>query len=312
MTPLLQVTDLKKHFPARKGSVKAVDGVSFELCEGETLGIVGESGSGKSTLARLILRLIDATAGSVRYEGQEVLRLSESHMRPLRKQMQIVFQSPLASLPPHMTVGTAITEPLRIHGVGNARERLEEAKRLLDLVGVGAHAADAFPHEFSGGQQQRVGIARALALGPKLLILDEPVSALDVSIQAQVLNLLEDLQKERGLTYLFIAHNLAVVEHISTRVGVMYLGQLVELGPTARVYESPAHPYTKALLAAVPRISDRTADLGGLTGEIPSPLDPPPGCRFHTRCPYVMEICKHQVPAVKEIDPGHQAACHLL
>lgn len=312
MTPLLQVTDLKKHFPARKGTVKAVDGVSFTLRAGETLGIVGESGSGKSTLARLVLRLIEATAGSVKFEGQEVLGLSEARLRPLRRQMQMVFQSPLASLPPHMTVSTAIAEPLRIHGVGTAGERREEAKRLLDLVGVGAQAVDAYPHEFSGGQQQRIGIARALALDPKLLILDEPVSALDVSIQAQVLNLLEDLQKDRGLTYLFIAHNLAVVEHISTHVGVMYLGQLVEVGPTAAVYQAPAHPYTKALLAAVPRISDRTSDLAGLSGEIPSPLNPPAGCRFHTRCPLAKEICRQQAPPVIEVGPEHRAACHLL
>lgn len=312
MTALLEVTDLKKHFPARGGTVKAVDGVSFKLKEGETLGIVGESGSGKSTLVRLILRLIDATAGSVKYQGNEVLGLPDAQMRQLRKEMQIVFQSPLASLPPHMTVGAAVTEPLRIHGIGTAASRKQEARRLLELVGVSPDAADAYPHEFSGGQQQRIGIARALSLGPKLLFLDEPVSALDVSIQAQVLNLLEDLQREHGLTYLFIAHNLAVVEHISTRVGVMYLGQLVEQGPTGAVYENPAHPYTKALLAAVPRIGDLTTELNALTGEIPSPMNPPSGCRFHTRCPLATDICRQQVPVAKEVGPEHEAACHLL
>lgn len=312
MTALLEVTDLKKYFPARKGSVKAVDGVSFRLKEGETLGIVGESGSGKSTLARLILRLIDATAGSVKFEGRELLGLPEAQLRPLRKEMQIVFQSPLASLPPHMTVGAAITEPLRIHGVGTAASRKEEARRLLELVGVSPQAAEAYPHEFSGGQQQRIGIARALSLGPRLILLDEPVSALDVSIQAQVLNLLEELQRERRLTYLFIAHNLAVVEHISTQVGVMYLGQLVEQGPTRSVYQSPAHPYTKALLAAVPRLSDLTTELSALSGEIPSPINPPSGCRFHTRCPLAQEICRQQVPVAQEVGPDHVAACHLL
>ncbi len=312
MTTLLEVKDLKKHFPSRGGTVKAVDGVSFKLSEGETLGIVGESGSGKSTLARLILRLIDATSGSVQYQGREILSLPEAQMRPLRKEMQIVFQSPLASLPPHMTVGAAVTEPLRIHKVGTAAERKAEARRLLELVGVNPDNADSYPHEFSGGQQQRIGIARALSLNPRLVFLDEPVSALDVSIQAQVLNLLEDLQRERNLTYVFIAHNLAVVEHISTRVGVMYLGQLVEQGPTKSVYERPAHPYTKALLAAVPRIGDITSELTALTGEIPSPMNPPSGCRFHTRCPLAKEICRQQVPVTQTVGPDHEAACHLL
>lgn len=303
---------LVKHFPVRRGNVRAVDGVDFAVPQGSTLGIVGESGSGKSTLARLVLRLIDATSGEARFEGRDILKVSNHEMRLLRREMQMVFQSPLASLPPHMTVGTAIAEPLRIHKVGTAKARREEAERLLDVVGVGRYFVDAWPHQFSGGQQQRIGIARALALRPKLIVLDEPVSALDVSIQAQILNLLEDLQVEYGLTYLFIAHNLAVVEHISTLVGVMYLGQLVEMGPTQEVYRHPAHPYTQALLAAVPRVDSPGQAIEVLRGEIPSPLNPPSGCRFHTRCPFAKDVCREVVPVVKELSMDHKAACHLL
>ncbi|MGE5508057.1 MAG: ABC transporter ATP-binding protein [Chitinophagales bacterium] len=313
---LVSVKGLKQYFSKDRTVLKAVDDVSFDINTGETLGMVGESGSGKSTCARAVLRLNEPTDGQVLIDGEDVCRLNPRRLREVRKKMQIVFQDPLASLPPHMPVGQIVAEPLRIHGIGTPRERQAEAMRLLEMVGVPTRQAGAYPHEFSGGQQQRIGIARALALKPKFIVLDEPVSALDVSIQAQILNLLDELQRNFGLTYLFIAHNLAVVKHISTRVAVMYLGRIMEIGPTADMYLHPAHPYTQALLSAVPRIrsgggSDR-ANRIVLSGEVPSPLNPPQGCRFSTRCWLADERCKTDAPELKEISPGHQVACHRV
>jgi len=309
---LLKVTGLKKYFRKGKQFLRAVDGVDLIARKGETLGLVGESGSGKSTVARAILRLHEPTAGSVTFEGQELVGLDESRMRLMRRRMQIVFQDPLSSLVPHLSAGANIAEPLRIHGGGRLRERMEEVQRLLDLVGLPPTCLNAYPHEFSGGQQQRVGIARALALRPDLVICDEPVSALDVSVQAQILNLLERLQVEMGLTYVFIAHNLGVVEHISHRVAVMYLGRIVETAPTQELYRHALHPYTAALLSAVPRLV-----VGGererihLSGEIPSPLNPPAGCHFHPRCPHATEVCSQERPPLREVSTGHLVACHL-
>jgi oligopeptide/dipeptide ABC transporter ATP-binding protein len=312
---LVSVKGLKQHFAKGRAVLKAVDDVSFDISAGETLGMVGESGSGKSTCARAILRLYEPTEGEVRVDGEDVRRLSPRRLREVRRKMQIVFQDPLASLPPHMPVGQIVAEPLRIHGIGNPRERQAEALRLLDLVGVPARQAGAYPHEFSGGQQQRIGIARALALKPSFIVLDEPVSALDVSIQAQVLNLLDELQRSFGLTYLFIAHNLAVVKYISTRVAVMYLGRLMEIGPTVGMYRTPAHPYTQALLSAVPKMPKGEGTALSrimLSGEVPSPLNPPRGCRFSTRCWLADERCRTEAPELKEISPGHEVACHRV
>ncbi|NLY52310.1 MAG: dipeptide ABC transporter ATP-binding protein [Firmicutes bacterium] len=319
--PLLEVKDLVKHFPIYKGwliskqigSVKAVDGISFSINRGETLGLVGESGCGKSTTGRLILRLIEATSGEVWFEGQNVLNLGREEMRELRKDMQIIFQDPYASLNPRMTVGDIIGEPLRIHGIATGREKDKRVRELLEVVGLSSYHARRYPHEFSGGQRQRIGVARALAVNPKLIICDEPVSALDVSIQAQVINLLQDLQEEYGLTYLFIAHDLSVVKHISDRVAVMYLGKIVELTDKDSLYENPLHPYTKALLSAIPipdptLVRERTL----LEGDVPSPINPPAGCRFHTRCPVAEDICRHEEPVFADVGGGHYVACHLV
>jgi oligopeptide transport system ATP-binding protein len=317
--PLLQVKGLKKYFPITGGvfgkkisEVKAVDDVTFTVYKGETLGIVGESGCGKSTTGRMLLRLIEPTEGSIVFEGKEVTKLSKSELRKMRRDMQMIFQDPFASLNPRHTVEKILEEPLVVHGIGSKEERKKRVQEMLEVVGLGRYHAKRYPHQFSGGQRQRIGIARALMTNPKLIIADEPVSALDVSIQAQVLNLLEDLQKEFGLTYIFIAHDLGVVRHISDRVGVMYLGRLVELADSDQLYESPKHPYTKALLSAVP-IPDpeykKESQL--LSGDLPNPANPPQGCAFHTRCSACMDICKQKRPEMKEVEKGHYVACHL-
>jgi len=323
-TPLLVVRDLRKYFPVKRGvlarvvaQVKAVDGISFDVSRGETLGLVGESGSGKTTVGRCILRLIEPTDGSVEFENTDVRELDSGAMRRMRRNMQIVFQDPYASLNPRMTVGTIVAEPLIIHFSGHGgmsgSERDDRVAQLLQKVGLSPDYRKRYPHEFSGGQRQRIGVARALATNPKFLVLDEPVSALDVSVQAQVVNLLQDLQDELGLTYLFIAHDLSVVEHISTRVAVMYLGKIMELADRRALYDDPLHPYTKALLSAVP-VPDPTVTKTRilLSGDIPTPLDPPSGCVFHTRCPIAQfPICKSEVPPLIEHKPGQFAACHF-
>ncbi|MDZ5713240.1 ABC transporter ATP-binding protein [Jeotgalibacillus haloalkalitolerans] len=316
---LLKVENLKKHFPIRGGilgkevgSVKAVEGVSFEVKKGETLGIVGESGCGKSTTGRMLLRLIEPTDGKVYFEGQDVTKLSTGDMRKLRRDMQMVFQDPFASLNPRHTVEKILEEPLKVHGIGTPKERKQKVRELLEIVGLSSYHAKRYPHQFSGGQRQRIGIARALMTQPKLIIADEPVSALDVSIQSQVLNLMQDLQKEFQLTYIVIAHDLGVVRHISDRVGVMYLGRMAELTDSEKLYDKPLHPYTQALLSAVP-IPDPLyqKDAVVLEGDIPSPSNPPSGCAFHTRCPFKMDVCSQKVPELREHEPGHYVACHL-
>lgn len=317
--PLLEVKHLKKYFPIKGGvfsktigHVYAVDDVNFTLNTGETLGLVGESGCGKSTTGRTILRLIEPTDGEVYFEGQDITKLDKNAMRSLRREMQIIFQDPYASLNPRMTIGSIIGEPLEIHKMAKGAEKEERVASLLQKVGLRAEDMRKYPHEFSGGQRQRIGIARALALNPKLIVCDEPVSALDVSIQAQVINLLEDLQAELGLSYLFIAHNLNVVEHISDRVAVMYLGQIVELASDEALYNNPQHPYTEALLSAVP-IPDPTVKKKRilLEGDVPSPINPPTGCHFHTRCMYKDKICEEVEPEFKDIGGGHWVACHF-
>jgi len=319
--PLLEVEDLTKHFRAKggTGSVQAVNGVSLTLRRGETLGIVGESGCGKSTLARLILRLIEPTQGRVRFAGEDLLALPHAELRARRRDMQLIFQDPYASLDPRHTVGAIVAEPLAIHGIGNRKDRRDRVATLLTTVGLDADAMKRYPHEFSGGQRQRIGIARAIALEPKLIIADEPVSALDVSIQSQILELLLDLKERLALSYIFISHDLAVVEHVSDRVAVMYLGRIVETTDTERLYRAPAHPYTEALISAVPQPDperDRTRIV--LSGDIPNPESPPSGCPFHPRCPKVLAVCPDRLPALKDIgentgDGGrpHLVACHL-
>ena len=319
---LVEAVDLYKYFPIyaglmsrHVGDVKAVDGVSFSIAAGETLGLVGESGSGKTTIGRLLLRLLPTTKGDIRFNGQDVVAASRHDLRKLRREMQIIFQDPFASLNPRMTVGEIVGEPLRIHGIAEGGGVQDRVLELLRLVGLRPYHANRYPHEFSGGQRQRIGIARALAVDPKLIVCDEPVSALDVSIQAQVINLLEDLQEQFGLTYLFIAHDLSVVRHISTRVAVMYVGKIVELADRDALYHNPLHPYTQALLSAIP-IPDPMLEKHRkrivLTGDIPSPVNPPSGCRFHTRCPVAFDRCTTEIPPFNEYAPGHFAACHWV
>ncbi len=315
---LLRVRDLKTHFPVREGVfsrvaawVRAVDGVSFEIHEGETLGLVGESGCGKTTVGHSVLRLIDYTAGTVEFEGKDLNRMPPAELRAMRQDMQIIFQDPFSSLNPRMTVGSIIGEALAIHGRGNRRERAEIVRETLQKCGLDPAYTNRFPHEFSGGQRQRIGIARALALNPRFIVCDEPVSALDVSIQSQIINLLAELKEQYDLAYLFIAHDLSVVEYISDRVAVMYLGRIVEVATSDELYHNPLHPYTQALLSAVPvpdptRKKQRTV----LPGDVPSPIDPPSGCRFHPRCPLAIDICKQEEPQKSEVD-GHSVWCHV-
>nr|WSZ98631.1 dipeptide ABC transporter ATP-binding protein [Streptomyces sp. NBC_00857] len=319
--PLLKVTGLVKHFPITKGvlkrkvgAVQAVDGLTFDVRPGETLGVVGESGCGKSTMGRLITRLLEPTGGKVEFEGRDITHLSAGAMRPMRRDVQMIFQDPFGSLNPRHTVGGIISTPFKLQGIKPEGGLKKEVQRLLELVGLSPEHYNRYPHEFSGGQRQRIGIARALALNPKLVVADEPVSALDVSIQAQVVNLLDDLQDELGLTYVIIAHDLSVIRHVSDRIAVMYLGKMVELADRKSLYESPMHPYTKALLSAVP-VPDPSRRGGKsdrilLKGDVPSPISPPSGCRFHTRCWKATEVCKTTEPPLIELAPGHQAACH--
>ncbi|TNF38193.1 MAG: ATP-binding cassette domain-containing protein [Deltaproteobacteria bacterium] len=330
--PILSLRGFKVHFPVAEGSlfrhrvgvVRAVDGVSLDIAPGETLGLVGESGCGKSTLGRGILQLFEhgvaRMSGEVRYAGQDLVRLGRTRrglrrMRPLRKDLQIIFQDPYASLNPRMNVGAIVGEPLKIHGLERGAEAVARVHELLEVVGLSPAMAKRYPHEFSGGQRQRIGIARALAVRPRFIVCDEPISALDVSIQAQVMNLMMDLQERFHLTYLFIAHDLAAVKHISDRIAVMYLGEIVELAAADTVYDEPLHPYTRALISAVP-VPDPTSAAGAkrirLEGEVPSPLAPPTGCRFHTRCPVAEPRCKVEAPTLREVAPGHRVACHLV
>lgn len=320
-TPILQVKNLRKHFPVdglfgklgkKKGIVKAVDGVSFDLYEGETYGLVGESGCGKSTTGRTILRLLEPTEGEAIYQNKNIFEYNRAEMREIRKDLQMVFQDPYSSLNPRKRIGQTIEEPLIIHGIANANERTEMAMDILEKVGMRVDHYYRYPHELSGGQRQRIGLARALIVDPKIIVADEPVSALDVSIQSQVINLLQKLQNELKLTYLFIAHDISVVRHISDRIGVMYLGHLVEEASTDDLIEDPLHPYTKALLSAVPIPNPKhKKERIILKGDLPSPLNPPTGCVFHTRCPFAMDICKQQKPVMQEKKPGHKVACHL-
>ncbi|MGH2533718.1 MAG: ABC transporter ATP-binding protein [Thermomicrobiales bacterium] len=320
--PLLTVKDLVMHFPLTQGiifqrkvgAVQAVDGVSFEVKRGETLGLVGESGCGKSTTGRAILQLYKPTAGEVVFQGKDLTKLDGGDMRRMRRHLQMIFQDPYASLNPRMTVGNIISEPMQIHHLVAKNERTQRVQELLETVGLNPYFANRYPHEFSGGQRQRIGIARALAANPDFIVADEPVSALDVSIQAQIVNLMEDLQNQFGLTYLFIAHDLSVVKHISNRVAVMYLGKIVEMAERTELYEEPLHPYTKALLSAVPipdPVIEKRRERIILSGDVPSPINPPSGCHFHTRCPYSMEVCKQVDPIFSDQGNGHFVACHL-
>ncbi|WP_172373451.1 ABC transporter ATP-binding protein [Sporosarcina jiandibaonis] len=317
--PLLKVENLKKYFPIKKGvlgrvagQVKAVDDISFYVNEGETLGIVGESGCGKSTTGRMLLRLLEPTEGTVEFDGKDITKLSAEEMRKTRRDIQMVFQDPYASLNPRHTIEKILGEPLLVHGIKSAKERNAKIREFLEVVGLSDFHAKRYPHQFSGGQRQRIGIARALMTNPKLIIADEPVSALDVSIQAQVLNLMQDLQTEFNLTYIFIAHDLGVVRHISDRVGVMYLGKIVEVSESEDLYANPLHPYTQALLSAVPVPDpDYIKQEVFLEGDIPNPADPPTGCTFHTRCPFKMDICTRAIPKLIEVEKGHSVACHL-
>ncbi|RFB38734.1 dipeptide ABC transporter ATP-binding protein [Brevibacillus sp. VP] len=319
MEDLLVVNRLKKYYPITGGvfakeigAVKAVDDVSFHVKRGETLGLVGESGCGKSTTGRSILRLIEPTSGEVLFEGKDVARMKREEVREIRKDMQIIFQDPFASLNPRHTVGKILEEPLIVHGVNSLKERSKRVHELLEVVGLSTYHAGRYPHQFSGGQRQRIGIARALILNPKLIVADEPVSALDVSVQSQVLNLMQDLQKEYNLTYLFIAHDLSVVRHISDRVGVMYLGRIAEIADKDELYANPHHPYTKALLSAVPVADpDKKQERIILQGDLPSPANPPSGCTFHTRCPHVMDVCREKRPEMLKLREDHLVACHL-
>jgi peptide/nickel transport system ATP-binding protein/oligopeptide transport system ATP-binding protein len=318
-SPILEVAGLKKHFSVRRGllrraigTVYAVDGVSFHVAPGETLSLVGESGCGKSTLARAAMRLIEPTSGTIRLEGRDVTHLTRREMQPYRRELQMIFQDPFSSLNPRMKAGDIVGEPLQVHGLSKGKDTRARVASLFDQVGLRPQQMQAYPHQFSGGQRQRISIARALALEPRLIIADEPVSALDVSIQAQVINLLMDLQETRRLSYLFVAHDLAVVEHISHRVAVMYLGKIVEQAEKRKVFGNPLHPYTQALLSAVPLPNPKLKrEKRILQGDVPSPMHPPPGCPFHTRCPHVFEPCRTVVPAFREITPGHETACHL-
>ena len=323
MTPLVEAAGLTKHFPIRSGGLlrrhtiplRAVDDVALRIEPGETLGLVGESGCGKSTLGRLLIRLLAPTAGNVIFDGDDITRLRPAELREKRRSMQIIFQDPYGALNPRMSVEDIIMEPLLIHGARAGGETRRHVGAMLELVGLPARVRERFPHEFSGGQRQRIGIARALVLRPRFVVCDEPVSALDVSVQAQIVNLLQDLQGELGLTYLFIAHDLGVVKHISSRVAVMYLGKIVEFADKRTLYASPLHPYTQALIAAVPAAHPARRSRGRrdrLTDDIPSALHPPSGCRFHTRCPHVMPVCREQEPPITEPAPGHTVACHLV
>jgi oligopeptide transport system ATP-binding protein len=321
-TVLLSVRNLQQHFPINQGiifqrqvgAVRAVDGISFDVHKGETLGLVGESGCGKSTTGRTILHLSRATGGKIYFEGKDITGIRGQELKKVRQNMTMIFQDPYASLNPRLTVQNIVAEPLVIHGIGTSKERYEKVQELLELVGLSRHYGTRYPHEFSGGQRQRVGIARALAASPSFIVADEPVSALDVSIQAQVVNLMEDLQSRLNLTYLFVAHDLSVVRHISDRVAVMYLGKIVELADRDVIYTTPAHPYTRALLSAVP-IPDPRAEKQRkriiLAGDVPSPINPPPACRFHTRCPLAQQICREQTPEFRDIGGGHFSACHF-
>ena len=313
MEKLLEVRNLKKYFPSGAQVVKAVDDVSFDVYEGETLGLVGESGCGKSTTGRMTIRLLDSTSGSILYRGRDVAQLKGSELRDQRCKMQIIFQDPFSSLDPRKTIGETIGRPLQVHGLASRHQRFERVLELMERVGLDPNWVNKYPHELDGGRRQRVGIARALAVNPEYIVCDEPVSALDVSIQAQVLNLLQDLQEEMGLTYLFISHDLSVVKHLSNRIAVMYLGKIVELATSDELFANQAHPYTQALLSAIPIPSiDAKPKRILLQGDVPSPKNPPSGCRFHTRCPYATERCRQEEPRLQDIGSEHFVACHLM